>query len=71
MGWVHDVLGTEYLRLLAELQVPVQGGRRDPPGRRPSSRHGIHGEYVCEQPIVGGIAVLGTKTQPPGNLRLT
>jgi hypothetical protein len=53
VSWVHDVLGTEYLRLLAELQVPVQGGRRDPPGRRPSSRHRLHGEYVRERAIVG------------------
>jgi hypothetical protein len=53
VSWVHDVLGTKYLRLLAELQVPVQGGRRDPSGRRPSSRHRLHGEYVRERASVG------------------
>ncbi|HYK37465.1 MAG TPA: hypothetical protein VEV40_16010 [Alloacidobacterium sp.] len=58
VGWVHDVLSAEYLRLLGELQVAVQGGRRDPFGGRRSPRYRLHGKYVREQDIVGRVAML-------------
>ncbi len=55
---VSYVLCAEYLRLFGELQVAVQRGRRDKSCSRRASKHGFHGEYVCEQAIVGLVTVL-------------